>query len=315
MIWNTLRFLFPWFLILGMGVAWGLSFSLAKVAVNHGTAPLTLTVWQSIIAGILLLVLMFLRKISLPFSKNLLWLCLVIAICGFIIPGVSLYYAAPHVQAGVLSITVTLVPILTYAISIPFGFEKPEFKRILGLVFGTLAILLIVIPENSLPEPEAVPWILLSCLGSAFYSLEGIVIATKMPEKLNPIGVACIGNFLAVIFLLPLLYSSGQQMSLNWPPDTSGHAIFGISFISAIAYTLYIYVIKITGPLFASQSAYVVTLAGVFWGMAIFDEEHSLWVWASLLSMMVGLALVTPRRKSAELSSSVGLGLESRNSS
>ena len=123
MIWNTLRFLFPWFLILGMGVAWGLSFSLAKVAVNHGTAPLTLTVWQSIIAGILLLVLMFLRKIRLPFSKSLLWLCLVIAICGFIIPGVSLYYAAPHVQAGVLSITVTLVPILTYAISIPFGFE------------------------------------------------------------------------------------------------------------------------------------------------------------------------------------------------
>ena len=41
MIWNTLRFLFPWFLILGMGVAWGLSFSLAKVAVHHGTAPLT----------------------------------------------------------------------------------------------------------------------------------------------------------------------------------------------------------------------------------------------------------------------------------
>ena len=183
MIWNTLRFLFPWFLILGMGVSWGLSFSLAKVAVNHGTAPLTLTVWQSIIAGILLLVLMFLRKIRLLLSKNLLWLCLVIAICGFIIPGVSLYYAAPHVQAGVLSITVTLVPILTYAISIPFGFEKPEFKRILGLVFGTLAIFLIVIPENSLPEPEAVPWILLSCLGSAFYSLEGIVIATKMPRN------------------------------------------------------------------------------------------------------------------------------------
>ena len=209
----------------------------------------------------------------------------------------------------------TLVPIFTYAITIPFGFEKPEFKRILGLVFGTLAILLIVIPENSLPEPEAVPWILLSCLGSAFYSLEGIVIATKMPEKLNPIGVACVGNFLAVIFLLPLLYSSGQQMSLNWPPDTAGLAIFGISFISAIAYTLYIYVIKITGPLFASQSAYVVTLAGVFWGMAIFEEEHSVWVWASLLSMMVGLALVTPRRKSAELSSSVDLGLESRNSS
>ena len=108
----------------------------------------------------------------------------------------------PHVQAGVISITVTLVPILTYAISIPLGLEKPEIKRIIGLVLGTLAILLIVIPENSLPETKAIPWILLSCLGSAFYAIEGIVIATKMPEKLNPIGVACIGNLLAVCFFM-----------------------------------------------------------------------------------------------------------------
>ena len=126
-----------------------------------------------------------------------------------------------------------------------------------------------------------------------------IVIAKKMPEKLNPIGVACIGNFLAVFFLWPILYGSGQQMTLNWPLDISGLAIFGISFISAVAYTLYIFVIKLSGPLFASQSSYVVTLAGVFWGMAIFEEEHSLWVWSSLVSMLVGLILVTPRKNNS----------------
>jgi len=223
---KALRFFFPWVLILCLGIAWGLSFSLAKIAVNNGADPLTLTVWQSFLAGIMLMVLMLFGRARLPFEKGLLGLCLVIAVCGFIIPGVSFYYAAPHVQAGVLSITVTLVPILTYAISIPLGLEKPEIKRIIGLVLGSLAILLIVIPENSLPETKAIPWILLSCLGSAFYALEGIVIATKMPEKLNPIGVACIGNFLAVFFLWPMLYGSGQQMTLNWPLDISGLAIF-----------------------------------------------------------------------------------------
>ena len=310
---KALRFFFPWVLILCLGIAWGLSFSLAKIAVNNGTDPLTLTVWQSFLAGIMLMVLMLFGRARLPFEKGLLGLCLVIAVCGFIIPGVSFYYAAPHVQAGVLSITVTLVPILTYAISIPLGLEKPEIKRIIGLVLGSLAILLIVIPENSLPETKAIPWILLSCLGSAFYALEGIVIATKMPEKLNPIGVACIGNFLAVFFLWPMLYGSGQQMTLNWPLDISGLAIFGISFISAVAYTLYIFVIKLSGPLFASQSAYVVTLAGVFWGMAIFEEEHSLWVWSSLLTMLVGLILVTPREKNSGYSTKTEFGIDGGN--
>jgi drug/metabolite transporter (DMT)-like permease len=50
------------------------------------------------------------------------------------------------------------------------------------------------------------------------------------------------------------------------------------------------------GPLFASQVGYVVTLAGVFWGMLLFGESHSAWVWVSLVTMLAGLALVTPRK-------------------
>jgi len=34
----------------------------------------------------------------------------------------------------------------------------------------------------------------------------------------------------------------------------------------------------------------------VFWGMAIFGEAHSYWVWLSLAVMLVGLAMVTPRK-------------------
>ena len=54
------------------------------------------------------------------------------------------------------------------------------------------------------------------------------------------------------------------------------------------------------GPVFASQTAYVVTLSGVLWGMAIFSEAHSLWIWLSLLLMMVGLTLVRPRKAAAQ---------------
>ncbi|MCZ6859704.1 MAG: EamA/RhaT family transporter, partial [Alphaproteobacteria bacterium] len=48
---------------------------------------------------------------------------------------------------------------------------------------------------------------------------------------------------------------------------------------------------------FASQAAYAVTLAGVLWGMALFGERHSPWIWLSLALMLAGLALVTPRKR------------------
>ena len=59
-------------------------------------------------------------------------------------------------------------------------------------------------------------------------------------------------------------------------------------------------VIRLAGPLFASQTGYVVTLAGVIWGIYLFGETHSAWVWGSVVVMMLGLALVTPRRTDAD---------------
>ena len=47
----------------------------------------------------------------------------------------------------------------------------------------------------------------------------------------------------------------------------------------------------------------LVTLFGVLWGIVIFGEQHSAWVWLSLATMMAAVALVTPR-KSASVASS-----------
>ena len=160
----------PWLLIVGMGVAWGLSFSLAKIAVNYGALPMGAIFWQSILSGLFLLVISALFKKRLWQGLKFLGLCAFIAVCGYIIPGIIYYYAAVHVQAGILSITITLVPLLTYGFSIPLRLEKPTFKRMTGLILGTAAILLIVIPQGSLPDPSDIPWILLACLSSAFYS-------------------------------------------------------------------------------------------------------------------------------------------------
>jgi drug/metabolite transporter (DMT)-like permease len=63
---------------------------------------------------------------------------------------------------------------------------------------------------------------------------------------------------------------------------------------------LFLYLVIYAGPVFASQTAYVVTLSGVLWGIMIFDDEHSLWVWLSLGVMMLALTLVTPRKDKSQ---------------
>jgi drug/metabolite transporter (DMT)-like permease len=50
---------------------------------------------------------------------------------------------------------------------------------------------------------------------------------------------------------------------------------------------------------FTSQVANLVTLCGVLWGMILFGERHSAWIWLSLATMMAGVFLVAPRMKAA----------------
>ena len=51
-------------------------------------------------------------------------------------------------------------------------------------------------------------------------------------------------------------------------------------------------------PVFSSQANFISVVAGVFWGMAIFGEEPSLWIWASLVLLVAALLLALPRRDS-----------------
>jgi drug/metabolite transporter (DMT)-like permease len=124
-----------------------------------------------------------------------------------------------------------------------------------------------------------------------------MVIALRMPDTADPFMVAGGMHLMATAILAPVVLASGSFVTLAWPWGEVEWAIVGLSALNALAYSLFIYLVNRAGPVFASQTAYVVTLSGVFWGMAIFGEAHSTWVWLSLFVMLAGLAMVTPRKR------------------
>ena len=129
----------PWAFLLVMGTAWGLSFSLGKIAVENGAKPFGVAQFQVMFAGIVLLFITVIRRKSIQHMKDKLGFIFCVALLGAAIPAVLFYYAAPHVPAGVLSITVALIPLMTYGFSIPLKLETFSVVRVAGLVFGVIA--------------------------------------------------------------------------------------------------------------------------------------------------------------------------------
>ena len=282
-------------ILLFLGIVWGLSFSLARMATESGIHPVMINYWSCLISATLLSAYCALTKTIPPITRSLVGFYVICAVLGSVIPGTLYFYAAAHVSAGVLSITIATVPLLTFIAAAVFRIEAVSYKRILGILCGISSIGLLVVPDSSLPNPNAAPWVIMMVLAAACYAAEGLVIATRAPPKVNVFVVVTAVLITAVIIMTPIVWLTGTFELMAWPFNRSVGAILGMSVIMATAYGGFYYLIVLAGPVYASQTAYLITLSGVLWGILIFDETHSLWIWASLAVMMIALSLVKPQ--------------------
>ena len=287
---------FPYLQITVAGLIWGATFSLALMATADGAHPLAISAWQVVITAVFLTVICRFAGVPVFRFRNLRYYG-VLAVIGISAPNLAYYYAAPHLSAGILSITVSTVPLITYAIMLMMHYESMIVKRVFGIVLGMVAILLLVLPEQDVNNSDANLWILLALLSAVLYSVENVFIGHGVDHTIDVRELLCGSNLVAILLQFPLAMGLGVAEPVDWLLTVPGLALAGIALGSSIAYTLFFYTIKSSGAVFASQCAYIVTLSGVFWGIVIFAEEHSIWVWSSVAVLMTGLMLVTPNRK------------------
>jgi drug/metabolite transporter (DMT)-like permease len=285
--------LFPYFLILGAGIIWGATFSLALIATAGGAHPLGLSAWQVVLTAGFFLVAWLFSRFTL-FNVRHLRHYLVLALVGITLPNLFYFYAAPHLSAGILAITISTVPLFTYGIMLLLRLESVIARRLSGILLGMVSILLLVLPEHGFSSDDASLWILLVMNCALLYAVENVYIGHGVDASIDIRELLFGSNLLASLIQFPLAVYLGVDESWNWLASHAGLAIVGIAVGSGFAYTMFFLTIKTSGPVFASQCAYAVTISGVIWGIIIFSELHSIWVWISVIVMLLGLVLVLP---------------------
>ena len=283
-------------IILGLG--WGLSFTLGKIAITAGGTPIGLTFWQSLFSGLILLAYVFFRHGKIIIPKIMFLPIVIITFLSVVIPNIIFYACVEHLDAGVLSISVSVIPLFTYLIAMGLRMDKFKVRRVIGLITGFCALLILILPENSLPDKRDIPWVLLALNCALCYALENIYIDRLALQNFGPIRLVCAVSFVSAIitFLLSLVM---DQFFILQPTNLYLFiSTLGLGFISATAYSIFIYLIGRAGSVFSSQVGYLVTFFGVVWGIIILGESHSVFVWISLAMIMMGIFLVQPKQTS-----------------
>ena len=290
---------YPYLLILSAGIIWGATFSLALIATASGAHPLGLSAWQVVLTAAFFLAICLVSGVK-PLRRHNLRHYTVLAVIGITAPNLFYYYGAPHLSAGILAITVSTVPLFTYALMLLLRYERLLARRFAGILLGLAAILLLVLPDLGLATANPDFWILLVVMSSVLYAIENIYISRGIPPGLNLRELLFGSNLVAIALQFPLALALGVAEPVSWLVSDAGLALAGIALGSGFAYMMFFYSIKTSGPVFASQCGYVVTISGVIWGIIVFSEQHSAWVWASVIVMLLGLVLVTPEESDAD---------------
>jgi drug/metabolite transporter (DMT)-like permease len=183
-----------------------------------------------------------------------------------------------------------------FALAIAIGIRLEPFvaHRALGVCLGGAAVVLLMSPGTSLPEPEKAVFVLVGLVAPFCYGMEGNYIARFSPPTVDPVVTLFCASIIGTIVTLPLSLVSGTWIDMPGAFSAPEQAIVTLSVFHAIAYTGYVWLIGRAGPVFSSQVAYVVTISAVMLSAIFLGEDYSPYAFASLALMLSGMMLVQP---------------------
>ena len=236
-----------------VAIIWGTGFVVTKLAMDNGIGVYYLLFIRFLVASILLMFVIFLKKIKIKKEKLLPWIIQgVLLTLGYSIQTMALNYTTPAKNSVLTGLNVIFVP---YILLIFFRKKLDIFTIISSILafFGTL-----LLSGNISSFSEINKGDLLSMLCAIFFALY-IIVIDKYANKINVFVMSFIQFFTVMILCLLLSLTEGEIKQLN---STSLISMIYLGvFGTFVAYNLQIMAQKV---LSASRTVLFLSLEVVF---------------------------------------------------
>ncbi len=280
-------------LMMAGGIIGPLRFVLNKIAVEGGVPPFAFAFWPMLFAGILLLLVALLRGETPSLKITYLRAYLSVGIFALGAPMAVLTFLADKLPQGLISMVVILAPTMTYLFAILLRVDRLRALSSAGMAVGIGGILVIVLPDVSLPERAMVWWLLLALLAPVLLGLGNVLTALVRPPMMPPTVLAAGMLLTAAALLVPIMALSGQFYLFDGAAPGVNWNFLYATLLNAVFYVSFLEVIRLAGPVFFSQINYLAVAAGFGWGMILFGERYSLYVWCGTALMAASVLLLT----------------------
>jgi drug/metabolite transporter (DMT)-like permease len=191
------------------------------------------------LACALFFIVMRFRKAALPRGRALAGVAVYGAL-GFGAFYALMYWALVSVPAGLASVLIALVPLLTFFLAIAHGLETFRLRGLAGALIA-LAGIAVVFAEQLGGEVEVAA--LLAVIAAAVCAAESTVLVKLFP-RVDPAATNAVGILAGLAFLAPLSLVAGETWTLPQRMETIVAVLYLVTIGSVGLFAMFLYVLR-----------------------------------------------------------------------
>jgi drug/metabolite transporter (DMT)-like permease len=283
-----------WSLLLLLGIIWGGSFFLARIAV-HEVPPFTLVFLRLSIAAVALHLYIG-GRFGIYALFRLHWRqFLLLGLINNAVPHALIFLGETEIGAGLASVLNATTPIWTVVIARYLTEdERPTAAKLLGCLVGLAGTIVLVGPAM-LVSNGAPSWALLAPILAAVSYGFAAIYAKRF--KGVPAPVTAAGQLTgSSLIMCPVSFVADRPWTLAAPSSGTVAAIVALALVStAFAYILYFRIMALAGATNASLVTLLVPAGAILLGAVFLGERLTATDVAGMLLIAVGLLLLDGR--------------------
>ena len=267
---------------------WALHFSLVKL-VDADDSPLTILVaLLAVLCALFFILLLFQNKLFKFTLKKSLFFS-VAGMFAYIIPLSVEFIVAPKIEAGILTLIVSAVPVFTLIVIWIFRLLNVTIKLVIGTLSGLVGLLILFYGNND--NTSVSIWAVYALIIPLSYAFDAIFMEKFWPRNLDSTQVAFGESTASLIFviLLSIFYGNKYYDHFQWFTISS---FWILAFVTFIEVWLFFYILNKVGAVFVNLSSYLVMPAGFLWGFLIFGETFTFIKFISTLLICISIFMI-----------------------
>lgn len=280
---------------------WGSTYLAIRVAIDT-VPPFVMAGIRFTIAGLVLFVWARSRGAAAPSRRN--WIgALVIGLLLLTTGNGAVVWTEQRVPSGLTALLVATVPVWTVIIEwIGAGRERPRGRTVLGLLVGLAGVGLLVAPGELAGGTRVDPVGALVLMGGSISWSIGSVYSRRAglppsPQLATAMEMLCGGAGLLVVGLVSGEFAAFHPVAVTLRSALA--VLYLIVFGSLIAFSAFVWLLRVSTPARVSTYAYVNPAVAVVLGWALAGEPLTARTLAAAAVIVAGVVLITSRTPSS----------------